>query len=144
MSSNFLPYRDFCSMATTSIFSNIGDLSSDGSRMFTITVTGIYQQSMRLANQTISVSYSRLSQTISNIHRNGGKIVDVSIHPVSGNYVGVVPSEQVVDMPVIVESSEVSSIHSVEEVINDELHKPATTGRSKRQNSSHSSKKKKR
>jgi phycocyanin-associated, rod len=70
-------------MATTSISSNISDISNHQSRMVTITVTGIQQQLMRLSNQTLSVPYNRLSQTMRNIHRLGGKVVDVSMRAVS-------------------------------------------------------------
>jgi CpcD/allophycocyanin linker domain len=64
-------------MAT--IASNIGDVSTYGNRMVTITITGMNQQSTHVANQHISVSYNRLSQTMQNIHRNGGKVVAVSM-----------------------------------------------------------------
>ncbi len=64
-------------MATIS--SNIGDVSTYGNRMVTITVTGMNQQSAHLAHQQMSVSYNRLSQTMQNIHRGGGKVVAVSI-----------------------------------------------------------------
>jgi CpcD/allophycocyanin linker domain len=64
-------------MATIS--SNIGDLSTYGDRMVTITVTGMNQPSAHVAHQQMSVSYSRLSQTMQNIHRSGGKVVAVSM-----------------------------------------------------------------
>jgi hypothetical protein len=64
-------------MAT--IASNIGDVSTYGNRMVTITITGMNQQSTHVANQHISVSYNRLSQTMQNIHRSGGKVVAVSM-----------------------------------------------------------------
>jgi hypothetical protein len=63
-------------MATIS--SNIGDISTYGNRMVTLTVTGMNQQSAHLARQQLSVSYNRLSQTIQNIHRSGGKVISVS------------------------------------------------------------------
>lgn len=81
-------------MATTNISSNIGDVSSYSSRMVTIAVTGLHQQSMRLASQTVSVSYNRLSQAIRNIHRSGGKIIDMSISPMSVEPVEEAASEQ--------------------------------------------------
>jgi hypothetical protein len=64
-------------MAT--IASNIGDVSTYGNRMVTITITGMNQQSTHVANQHISVSYNRLSQTMQNIHRSGGKVIAVSM-----------------------------------------------------------------
>jgi hypothetical protein len=66
-------------MATMSISSNLNDLSNYGNRMVTITVTASNQQFMRLANQTLSVPYNRLSQAIRNIHRSGSKVVNVSM-----------------------------------------------------------------
>jgi hypothetical protein len=64
-------------MATIS--SNIGDVSTYSNRMVTITVTGMNQQSAHVAHQQMSVSYNRLSQTMQNIHRSGGKVVAVSV-----------------------------------------------------------------
>jgi 23S rRNA pseudoU1915 N3-methylase RlmH len=69
-------------MAT--IASNIGDVSTYGNRMVTITITGMNQQSTHVANQHMSVSYSRLSQTMQNIHRSGGKVVAVSMSGAAG------------------------------------------------------------
>jgi hypothetical protein len=73
----------FCSMATMSISSNLHDSSSYGNRMVTITVTASNQQFMRLANQTLSVPYDRLSQTMRSIHRSGGKVLNVSMQALS-------------------------------------------------------------
>jgi CpcD/allophycocyanin linker domain len=64
-------------MATIS--SNIGDVSTYGNRMVTVTVTGMNQHSAHVAHQQMSVSYNRLSQTMQNIHRSGGKVVAVSM-----------------------------------------------------------------
>jgi CpcD/allophycocyanin linker domain len=64
-------------MAT--IASNIGDISTFGNRMVTITVTKMNQRAMHSAHQQMSVAYSRLSQTMQSIHRNGGKVVAVSL-----------------------------------------------------------------
>jgi hypothetical protein len=69
----------FCAMATMSISSNLRDSSSYGNRMVTITVTASNQQFMRLANQTLSVPYDRLSQAMRSIHRSGGKVLNVSM-----------------------------------------------------------------
>jgi CpcD/allophycocyanin linker domain len=69
----------FCSMATMSISSNLHDSSSYGNRMVTVTITARNQQLMRLANQTLSVPYSRLSQAMRSIHRSGGKVLKVSM-----------------------------------------------------------------
>lgn len=66
-------------MATMSISSNLRDSSSYGNRMVTITVTASNQQFMRLANQTLSVPYDRLSQAMRSIHRSGGKVLNVSM-----------------------------------------------------------------
>lgn len=64
-------------MATIS--SNIGDISTYGNRMVTIAFTGMNQQSVHLAHQQTSISYNRLSQTLQNIQRNGGKVIAVSM-----------------------------------------------------------------
>lgn len=71
-------------MATTSITSNLGNVSSYGSRMVSITFNG-GQSSMRLAHQTRSVPYDRLSQTMQNIHRQGGRVTEVFMHAVSAD-----------------------------------------------------------
>jgi CpcD/allophycocyanin linker domain len=73
-------------MATTSITSNLGNTSSYSSRMVSITFTG-GQNSMRLATQTRSVPHDRLSQTMQNIHRQGGQVVDVFMHAVSADQI---------------------------------------------------------
>jgi ribosomal protein S8 len=140
-------------MAITSISSNISDISSYDSRMITITVTGIRKQFVRLANQTIHVPYSRLSQTIHNIHRSGGNIVDMSSSSMnSGTSIELSlhnnqSNAELVELetPVTIEKVEVASAsHNIEEVVHVEAQKATTPGRSKRQNSSHGSKKKKR
>jgi phycocyanin-associated, rod len=87
-------YRNFF-MATTSISSNISNISNHQSRMVTITVTGIQQQLMRISNQTLSVPYNRLSQTMRNIHRVGGKVVDVSMQTASASSPSVNRSSKV-------------------------------------------------
>jgi hypothetical protein len=94
---NFLLQRGFCSMATMSISSNLNDLSNYGNRMVTITVTASNQQFMRLANQTLSVPYNRLSQAIRNIHRSGSKVVNVSMisaAPIVGHSSTAAPEPQ--------------------------------------------------
>ncbi len=75
-------------MATTSITSNLGNMSSYNSRMVSITYTG-GQSSMRLAHQTRSVPYDRLSQTMQNIHRQGGRVTEVFMHAVSADQIAV-------------------------------------------------------
>jgi CpcD/allophycocyanin linker domain len=75
-------------MATTSITSNLGNISSYSSRMVSITFTG-GQSSMRLAHQTRSVPYDRLSQTMQNIHRQGGRVNEVFMHAVSADQIAV-------------------------------------------------------
>lgn len=59
-----------------SISSNINNLSSDSSQMMTITVAATNQQFMRL--HTLSVPLNRLSSAIRNIHRSGGKVLNMS------------------------------------------------------------------
>jgi hypothetical protein len=73
-------------MATTSITSNLGNVSSYSSRMVSITFTGGHQ-SMRMAHQTRSVPYDRLSQTMQNIHRQGGQVIDVFMHAISADQI---------------------------------------------------------
>jgi hypothetical protein len=43
--------------------------------------------SMRLVHQTRSVPYDRLSQTMQNIHRQGGRVTEVFMHAVSADQV---------------------------------------------------------
>jgi CpcD/allophycocyanin linker domain len=73
-------------MATTSIASNLSNLSSYSSRMVKITFTG-GQQPMRVAHQTRSIPYDRLSQTMQNIHRQGGRVIEVFMQEVSADQV---------------------------------------------------------
>ena len=55
-------------------------LSESGSRMMTIEVTGMCRQDvMRTSNYTVKVPYSRMSQTIQNINRMGGKVANISV-----------------------------------------------------------------
>lgn len=61
------------------ISSNIDDISTYGNRLVTIAFTGMNQQSVHVAHQRMSVSYNRLSQTLQNIQRNGGKVLSVSM-----------------------------------------------------------------
>ena len=75
-------------MATTSITSNLGSASSYSSRMVSITFTG-GQHSMRLATQTRSVPHDRLSQTMQNIHRQGGHVTEVFMHAISADQIAV-------------------------------------------------------
>ena len=56
------------------------DISSYGSRTVAIEVTGVARQDiMRTSNYTIKVPYSRMSQTIKNISRMGGKVANISL-----------------------------------------------------------------
>lgn len=60
----------------------IGDtnVSSYGSRTVAIEVTGVcHQDIMRTSDYTIKVPYSRMSQTIQNISRMGGKVAGISL-----------------------------------------------------------------
>jgi CpcD/allophycocyanin linker domain len=72
-------------MATTSITSNLGSISSYNSRMVSITFTG--SQQSRLAHQTQSLPLNRLSQAMQNIHRQGGHVTEVYMHAVSADQV---------------------------------------------------------
>ena len=55
-------------------------ISGYGSRTVTIEVTGVRRQDvMRTSNYSIKVPYSRMSQTIQNISRMGGKVASVSL-----------------------------------------------------------------
>lgn len=56
------------------------NVSSYGSRTVSIEVTGVRRQDvMRTSNYTVKVPYSRMSQTIANISRMGGKVAGVSL-----------------------------------------------------------------
>lgn len=55
-------------------------ISGYDSRTVAIEVTGVRRQDvMRTSNYTIKVPYSRMSQTIQNISRMGGKVASVSL-----------------------------------------------------------------
>lgn len=56
------------------------NISGYGSRTISIEVTGVRRQDvMRTSNYTVKVPYSRMSQTIQNISRMGGKVASVSL-----------------------------------------------------------------
>ena len=56
------------------------NVSGYGSRTVAIEVTGISRQDvMRTSNYTLKVPYSRMSQTIQNISRLGGKVASVTL-----------------------------------------------------------------
>jgi phycocyanin-associated, rod len=60
------------------------NISEYGSRTVAIEVTGICRQSVaRTSNYTVKVPYSRMSQTIQNISRMGGKVAGISLGGVS-------------------------------------------------------------
>lgn len=62
------------------------NISTYGGRTIAIEVTGICRQDvMRTSNYTVKVPYSRMSQTIQNINRMGGKVAGISL----GNTVAV-------------------------------------------------------
>ena len=65
-------------MATTTVISQSTDVTAYGSRLATLEVTGM---SIRNGHQTMLVPLSRLSQTMQQIHRHGGKIVSVNTIP---------------------------------------------------------------
>jgi|GEM_PF-1862150 len=57
-----------------------GNVSTYGSRTISIEVTGVCRQDvMRTSNYTVKVPYSRMSQTIQNINRMGGKVAGISL-----------------------------------------------------------------
>jgi CpcD/allophycocyanin linker domain len=62
-------------MATMTVTSQSTDTTAYGSRLATLEVTGV---SMRNGHQTMMVPLSRLSQTMQQIHRQGGKIISVN------------------------------------------------------------------
>jgi CpcD/allophycocyanin linker domain len=62
-------------MATMTVTSQSTDITAYGSRLATLEVTGI---SMRNGQQTMLVPLNRLSQTMQQIHRQGGKIVSIN------------------------------------------------------------------
>lgn len=60
------------------------NVSGYGSRTVAIEVTGVCRQDiMRTSNYTVKVPYSRMSQTIQNINRLGGKIASISLEAAS-------------------------------------------------------------
>lgn len=55
-------------------------ISEYGSRTVAIQVTGVCRQDVaRTSNYTVKVPYSRMSQTIQNISRMGGKVAGISL-----------------------------------------------------------------
>ncbi|MGF1589982.1 MAG: phycobilisome linker polypeptide [Pleurocapsa sp.] len=57
------------------------NVSEYGSRTVAIEVTGVCRQElMRTSNYTVKVPYSRMSQTIQNISRMGGKVANISLN----------------------------------------------------------------
>lgn len=56
------------------------NVSTYGGRTVAIRVTGVCRQDvMRTSNYTVKVPYSRMSQTIQNINRLGGKVAGISL-----------------------------------------------------------------
>ncbi len=56
------------------------NISTYGGRTVAIEVTGVCRQDvMRTSNYTVQVPYSRMSQTIQNINRMGGKVAGISL-----------------------------------------------------------------
>ena len=56
------------------------NISTYGSRTIAIEVTGVCRQDViRTSSYTLKVPYSRMSQTIQNINRIGGKVASVSL-----------------------------------------------------------------
>ena len=57
-------------------------ISSYDSRTVEIEVTGVCRQDvMRTGNYTVKIPYSRMSQTMQNIHSMGGKVAKVTLLP---------------------------------------------------------------
>ena len=55
-------------------------VSTYGNRTIAIEVTGVCRQDVtRKSNYTVKVPYSRMSQTIQNINRMGGKVANISL-----------------------------------------------------------------
>ena len=56
------------------------NVSTYSGRTIAIEVTGVCRQDvMRTSNYTVKVPYSRMSQTIQNINRMGGKVAGISL-----------------------------------------------------------------
>ena len=56
------------------------NVSGYSSRTVTIEVAGVCRQDIaRTSNYTVKVPYSRMSQTIQNINRLGGKVATISL-----------------------------------------------------------------
>ena len=56
------------------------NVSTYSNRTVAIEVTGVCRQDIvRTSNYTVKVPYSRMSQTIQNINRMGGKIANISL-----------------------------------------------------------------
>lgn len=73
-------------------------ISGYGSRTVAIEVTGVCRQDvMRTSNYTVKVPYSRMSQTIQNINRMGGKVANVSVS--GATPVVTTPSEAPTETP---------------------------------------------
>ncbi len=72
-------------MATMTVTSQSTDITAYGNRLATLEVRGV---SMRNGHQTILVPLNRLSQTMQQIHRQGGKIVSIN----TGEPAPVMPS----------------------------------------------------
>ena len=65
------------------------NVSTYSSRTIAIEVTGLCRQDvMPTSNYKIKVPYSRMSQTIQNINRMGGKIASISLEGITANEPG--------------------------------------------------------
>jgi hypothetical protein len=72
-------------MASMTVLSSTTELSDYASRSVTVEVVGGYRQMRRTAMYRMTVPYSRLSQTIQQIHRHGGKINQVTLSSTEEN-----------------------------------------------------------
>ena len=62
------------------------NVSTYGSRTIAIEVTGLCRQDViPTSNYTIKVPYTRMSQTIQNINRMGGKIASISLEGITAS-----------------------------------------------------------
>lgn len=76
------------------------NISTYDGRTIAIEVTGVCRQDMfRTSNYTVKVPYSRMSQTIQNINRMGGKVAGVSLGGISPVEASAPAEEQPKEQP---------------------------------------------
>lgn len=75
-------------------------ISTYGGRTIAIEVTGVCRQDVfRTSSYTVKVPYSRMSQTIQNINRIGGKVAGVSLGGISPVEASSIAEEQPQEEP---------------------------------------------